>query len=132
MARIAGLELKDKDRVIYALTKVKGIGWSRSADILQTMKMDVSKRVVDLTSDDIAAITQKLEEYNVEGDLVREVRENVQRLKNINSYRGSRHSHNLPARGQRTRSNARTKRGARKTIGAFKKDELQKQTAPAA
>lgn len=127
MARIAGLELNDKDRVAYALTKIKGIGWVRSAEILKTVKMDKAKRVMDLTADEIASITQKLEDYNIEGDLVREVRENIQRLKNINSYKGLRHSRSLPVRGQRTRSNARTKRGARKTIGAFKKDELQKQ-----
>lgn len=128
MARIAGIELNDKDRLIYALTRLKGIGWARSEEILQSLKMKTSTRVGDLTSDDLSAITQKLDEYVTEGDLVREVREHVQRMKNINSYRGLRHSRNLPARGQRTRSNARTKRGARKTIGAFKKDELQKQT----
>lgn len=127
MARIAGIELNDKDRVIYALTRIKGVGWHISEEILQSLKMDTTKRVSELSSDDLAAITQKLENYVTEGDLVREVRENVQRMKNINSYRGLRHARNLPARGQRTRSNARTKRGARKTIGAFKKDELQKQ-----
>jgi len=131
MARLLGLELKDKDRVMYALTKIKGIGWVRSTEILQALKMDTSKRVSELNNDDLASLTQQLENYVTEGDLIREIRENVQRLKSINSYRGYRHAHNLPARGQRTRSNARTKRGARKTIGAFKKDELQKQTPTA-
>ena len=124
MARISGIEVNDNWRVAYALTKVKGIGWARSGEVLQALKMDTATRVSQLSNEDLSAISQQLEAYVVEGDLVREVRENVQRLKNINSYRGGRHARNLPARGQRTKSNARTKRGARKTIGAFKKDDL--------
>lgn len=124
MARISGIELNDNWRVIYALTKVKGIGWSRSKEILQALKMSETTRVSQLSNEDLSNITQKLEDYVLEGDLVREVRENIQRLRNINSYKGMRHAHNLPVRGQRTKSNARTKRGTRKTIGAFKKDDL--------
>jgi small subunit ribosomal protein S13 len=84
------------------------------------------KRVRELTPADIAKITEAIEKFPIEGDLVRQVRSNVTRLQQIGSYRGLRHSRNLPARGQRTRHNARTKRGKRKTIGAFKKEALAK------
>jgi len=128
MARVAGIELQDGWKVDYALTKIKGLGWSLSKKILKDAKVDSTKRVKDLTADEIAGIASKLEAYAIEGDLIRDVRGNIQRLISIGSYRGSRHSKNLPARGQRTRTNARTKRGKRKTIGAFKKEELAKKT----
>jgi len=126
MARIVGVDLNDKWKVDYALTNIKGIGWSVSKKVLKELNIDTQKRVKDLDSDEIAKIAKKLEEIPVEGDLVRIVRSNVLRLRNIGSYRGMRHSHALPARGQRTRRNARTKRGKRKTVGAFKKDALAK------
>jgi len=126
MARIAGIELQDNSKVVYALTKIKGIGWSLSEKILKTIKIDSSKRVSDLSSEEIAAIASMLEKYPTEGDLIRGVRGNITRLQNIGSYRGIRHSRGLPSRGQRTRSNARTKRGKRKTVGAFKKEALAK------
>ncbi len=91
-------------------------------------KIDTKKRVSELTADEIAKIGVELEKYSIEGDLVRDVRGNVQRLQVIGSYRGMRHSHNLPSRGQRTRTNGRTKRGKRKTVGAFKKEMLSKMT----
>ena len=128
MARIAGLELPDKDKVDYALTKIKGIGWSRSTEILKSVKIDSTKRLFDLSADDISKIVEKLEAYKIEGDLLRETRSNVQRLMAIGSYRGSRHSRGLPGRGQRTKSNARTRRGKRKTVGSFKKEVLATQT----
>lgn len=128
MARVAGIELQDSWKVDYALTKIKGLGWSLSKKVLKDSKVDAAKRVKDLTADEIASISTQLEKYAIEGDLIRDVRGNIQRLISIGSYRGSRHSRNLPARGQRTRTNARTKRGKRKTIGAFKKEELAKKT----
>lgn len=131
MARIAGVELEDKWRLPYALTKIKGIGWSLSQKIIKELKLDTSKRVSDLTADEVSKIASEMEKYPIEGDLVRQVRGNIQRLKTISSYRGVRHSKNLPARGQRTRSNARTKRGKRKTVGAFKKEALTKLQRPA-
>lgn len=126
MARLAGQELNDKDRVLYSLTKIKGIGMSSAKEILTKTDISYEKRVKDLASGDISKISEALEGYMIEGDLIRTVRSNVSRLQQIGSYRGFRHSHNLPARGQRTRHNARTKRGKRKTIGAFKKELLAK------
>jgi small subunit ribosomal protein S13 len=126
MARIAGVELQDNWKVNFALTKIKGIGWSLSERILGSAGIDKSKRVSDLASGDVSKITSQLEKYAVEGELLRQVRTNVTRLRNTSSYRGIRHARGLPSRGQRTRSNARTKRGKRKTVGAFKKDTLSK------
>jgi small subunit ribosomal protein S13 len=126
MARIAGVELQDKWKVDYALTNIKGVGWPLSRQILDSLKIDDSKRVSDLTSDEIAKIASKVEKYPIEGELARQVKSNVSRLQAIGTYRGGRHAKGLPARGQRTRSNARTKRGKRKTVGAFRKQALTK------
>lgn len=128
MARIAGIDLQDNWKVDYALTKVKGLGWSLSKKVMADASIDTKKRVADLNADEIAKITAELDKYAIEGDLVREVRGNIQRLQVIGSYRGMRHSKNLPARGQRTKTNARTKRGKRKTVGAFAKEMLSKMT----
>lgn len=124
MARIAGLELQDKARIDYSLTRIRGLGWTLSKKILVETKIPENKRVKDLTSDDISKITNKLEEFLIEGELAGKVRENITRLQRIGSLRGNRHSKGLPVRGQRTRTNARTKRGKRKTVGAFKKEVL--------
>lgn len=129
MARIVGIDLQDNWKVDYALTKIKGLGWSLSKLVMKDAAIDTKKRVSDLTADEVTKITTELEKYAVEGDLFRTVRANIQRLQVIGSYRGMRHSKNLPARGQRTKTNARTKRGKRKTVGAFKKDVLSKMTA---
>lgn len=132
MSRISGVEINDNWKVDYALTRIKGIGWTLSGEIMKALGIDKTKRVKDIGSDEIAKINAKLEEYPVEGELFRVVRGNVQRLQVIGSYRGVRHSRGLPSRGQRTRTNARTKRGKRKTVGAFKKEMLAKmQTAKA-
>lgn len=127
MARIAGIELQDNWKVDYALTNIKGIGWPLARKILVSTKVNVAKRISDLDPNEISKITSALEEYSIEGELVRQIRTNITRLKNINSYRGTRHSRGLPVRGQKTRRNARTKRGKRKTIGAFKKEAITKQ-----
>ncbi|MEJ2347794.1 MAG: 30S ribosomal protein S13 [Patescibacteria group bacterium] len=126
MARIAGVEIEDKLKVDYALTKIKGIGWALSKKILNSLKIDPSKRLSELTSDQIAKIASKMEEHSTEGDLIRKVREDISRLRTTGSYRGMRHTKGLPVRGQRTRTNARTKRGKRKTVGAFRKEALTK------
>ena len=126
MARISGQELSEKDRVLYALTKIKGIGMSLSHKIMKDAGISEDKRMRDMSPEDISKITEAVEKYPVEGDLVRRVMGNITRLQQTGSYRGSRHSKNLPSRGQRTRHNARGKRGKRKTIGAFKKDMLNK------
>ncbi len=128
MPRIVGVDLKDNWKVDYALTKIKGIGWSHAKKTIQELNIDSSKRISDLTPDQISQITTFLEKYETEGDLLRKLRNDIQRLKEIGSYRGMRHSRGLPARGQRTRSNARTKRGKRKTVGAFRKEALAKMT----
>ncbi len=124
MARIAGIDLKDNWKIDYALTQIKGVGWSLSKSILDSLKIDVAKRVTDLSTDEISQILAKLEEHPTGGELARRVRVNIQRLQVINSYRGMRHARGLPVRGQRTKTNARTKRGKRKTVGAFKKEAL--------
>ncbi len=124
MARIAGLEMKDQDRVVYALTRINGIGWPMAHKIMTAVKMDEAKRIKELGPEELTALTNELDGYTTEGDLVRQIRSNIQRLRDIGSYRGSRHAHGLPVRGQRTKTNARTKRGKRKTVGAFKKEVL--------
>lgn len=126
MARIAGVDLTDKDRIDYALTRIKGIGWALSKKILSGLKIEPSRRVSTLSPDEVSKISSKLEEYPVEGDLLRQTRGNIQRLQVTGTYRGMRHTKGLPVHGQRTRTNARTKRGKRKTIGAFKKEVLAK------
>ncbi|HWA52166.1 MAG TPA: 30S ribosomal protein S13 [Patescibacteria group bacterium] len=126
MARLAGIEMNDNLRLAYALTRINGIGWSKSEEIMKALKMDESKRLKDLGPDDFSVITTKLDEYTTEGDLVRQIRGNIARLREIGTYRGTRHAKALPVRGQRTRTNARTKRGKRKTVGAFKKEVLTK------
>lgn len=126
MARIAGIELQDNWKLDYALTRIKGIGWSRAKEIVNSLKLNSKARVKDLSSEDVNKIASKLEDYLTEGELIRTLRENVQRLKAIGAYRGIRHEKGLPVRGQRTKSNARTKRGGRKTVGAFKKEQLTK------
>jgi small subunit ribosomal protein S13 len=126
MARISGVELQDNWNINYALTRIKGIGWPLSKKIIKGLKIDNLKRISELTSDEIAKINASLEKYLLEGELARQVRANIARLQTIGSYRGARHTHGLPARGQRTRTNARTKRGKRKTVGAFKKEALNK------
>jgi len=126
MIRISGVELQESWKVEYALSKIKGIGAALSSKIVSSVKVDPSKRVSELTPEELAHLAAKIDEYPTEGELVRQVKANINRLQRIGSYRGIRHSRGLPVRGQRTRSNARTKRGKRKTVGAFKKEMLSK------
>ena len=128
--RISGVELQDNWKVDYALTKIKGIGWSLSGEVLKALKIENTKRVSELTTKEVSKIASKMEEYPIEGNLTRQIRENLQRLKQTGAYRGVRHSRSLPVRGQRTKTNARTKRGKRKTVGAFKKEALVKMQKP--
>jgi len=131
MTRIAGIDLQDNWKIEYALTNIKGLGWTLSKKVIHDSGIDSKKRISELTSDEISKISAELEKYQIEGDLIRVVRENIQRLQVIGSYRGMRHTRGLPARGQRTRTNARTKRGKRKTVGAFKKEMLSKMSVAA-
>ncbi|MBM3283912.1 30S ribosomal protein S13 [Candidatus Gottesmanbacteria bacterium] len=123
MVRIAGLDLQDHKRVDIALTYLYGIGRSNVVSLLKKADVEGAKRVKDLTEGEIGKIQKIIDkDYTVEGDLRAEISENIKRLKEIRSYRGIRHMKNLPTRGQRTRTNARTKRGKRKTVGALKKE----------
>jgi small subunit ribosomal protein S13 len=117
MARIAGVDLPRNKRVEIGLTYIYGIGRSLSNDILQKAGIDPDTRVKDLTEPEIAVLRETIDrEHRVEGDLRREVQQNIRRLIDIGCYRGLRHRRNLPVHGQRTRTNARTKRGPRKTV----------------
>lgn len=127
MVRLVGVNLPDNKRVAYALTLIYGVGFANGGVILRESNIDENRKVKDLTEEELKKIQTILEKkYKVEGDLKEEVRENIKRLKSIGSYRGLRHTHNLPLRGQRTKSNARTKRGKRKTVGALKKEDAVK------
>lgn len=124
--RILGTTIPDEKRVDIALAYLYGVGRGNVYDILKKAEVDPAKRVKTLSEEEQNRIQKILEEYKLEGDLKVEVQENIKRLKEIGSYRGMRHSKNLPVRGQRTRSNARTKRGKRVTIGAIKKEDAVK------
>ena len=117
MARIAGVDLPRNKRVVIGLTYIYGIGRSTSDQILDKAGVSPNTRVKDLTESEIAALREVIDrEYQVEGDLRREVQQNIRRLIDIGCYRGLRHRRNLPVHGQRTRTNARTKRGPKKTV----------------
>ncbi|MBS3810856.1 MAG: 30S ribosomal protein S13 [Halanaerobiales bacterium] len=118
MARIEGVDLPRNKRVEIGLTYIYGIGRSSSQDILENASVDFDTRVKDLTEAEISKIRKEIDKYPVEGELRREVRANIKRLKDIGSYRGLRHRRGLPVRGQRTRTNARTRKGPKKTVGA--------------
>lgn len=120
MARIEGVNLPRDKRIEYGLTYVFGIGLKSSQDILNKLKIDFDKRVKDLTDEEIAAIQKEISaNYITEGDLRKEIRQNIRRLQEIGSYRGLRHKKSLPVRGQRTKTNARTRKGPRKAGSAI-------------
>nr|AYR06422.1 ribosomal protein S13 [Rhodogorgon sp.] len=122
MARIAGIDLPRNKRIERALTYIYGIGLSRSQEILSKTGIDYQIRVINLSDQQIMAIRNILEsDYQIEGDLRKIESMNIKRLMEINSYRGKRHKMGLPLRGQRTRTNARTRRGSKKTMAAKKK-----------
>ncbi len=122
MARIAGVDLPREKRVEIALTYIYGIGRRSSQGLLQMAQVDPDTRVRDLAEDEVARLREVIDKNClVEGDLRREVQMNIKRLQEIQCYRGLRHRRNLPVRGQRTRTNARTKRGARRTVPGRKR-----------
>ena len=121
--RIKGADIPDPKKISYSLPYIYGVGLAKSKEILTKAKIDLDKRTKDLTNDEISTLTRLLDEYRIEGDLRREVQTNIKRLQEIGSYRGERHRRNLPARGQRTRSNSRTKRGRRMTVGSVRKED---------
>ena len=121
MARISGVDIPNNKRVVISLTYIYGIGRPTSEEILKKANVDENKRVKDLSEVELTAIRQEIANYQVEGDLRREVAMNIKRLMEIGSYRGLRHRKGLPVRGQRTRTNARTRKGPAKTVANKKK-----------
>ena len=122
MARIAGVDLPKKKRIEYGLTYIYGIGLYKSRQILDATKISYDKRVSDLTEDEAAAIRKEIQENHVvEGDLRKSVAMDIKALMDLGSYRGLRHRKGLPVRGQKTKTNARTRKGKRKTVGAATK-----------
>lgn len=128
MVRIAGIDIPNEKRIDIALSYIYGIGRGNAKPILKAAMVDASKRAKTLTEEEVNRLQKIIDTMKVEGELRQEVVANIKRLKEIGSYRGLRHSRNLPVRGQRTRSNARTKRGKRVTIGAIKKEAAQRVT----
>jgi small subunit ribosomal protein S13 len=132
--RIAGVEIPDNERAEIGLTRFFGIGPVNVIDLAKKAKIDLNTRVKDFSRDDIGNLMKALEDFKVEGDLKKEIRESIDRLKAIRCYRGIRHIVSLPCRGQRTKSNARTRKGKKKTVGSLTKEawakiETQQKTA---
>jgi len=126
MSRIAGQDLPDNKKVPYALRYIFGVGPKIANDVIKKTKINPDKRARELSSEEINKIQAVLDQIMIEGDLRRDINDNISRLKRIHAYRGLRHMAGLPTRGQRTRSNARTRRGAKKTIGALSKEAAAK------
>ena len=121
MPRMMGVDIPGRKRVEYALRYIHGIGPARAREIVAACKIDAAKHADDLTPDEIRDLTTYIQEnYRVEGDLRREVSQNIRRLISTGSYRGQRHRKGLPVRGQRTRTNARTRKGSKKTVSAVR------------
>ncbi len=127
MPRIAGISLNDNKQIVSAMTAIFGIGYSLAHSVLKQAQINPTKKTKDLTEEEIDKIRQIIEKnFKVEGDLKSQVAQNVKRLKEIGAYRGERHIRNLPVRGQRTKTNARTKRGKRVTVGSGRKTSNEK------
>jgi len=120
MARLVGVDLPREKRVETALTRIYGIGFTRSVELLSKTGVNPDTRVKDLSEDEVVKLREALGDYVLEGDLRREVSMNVKRLQEINCYRGTRHRKSLPCRGQRTSTNARTRRGKKRTVAGKK------------
>ncbi|MCL4199732.1 30S ribosomal protein S13 [Patescibacteria group bacterium] len=133
MARISGVDLPNEKRLDIALTYLYGVGRTNVIGILEKAGLDRARKFKSLTDDEVSKLTKIIEkETMVEGDLRRSVGDSIKRLIDIKSYRGIRHARRLPSRGQRTRTNARTKRGKRMTVGALKKEDRAKTETAAA
>ena len=126
MPRIAGVDIPDQPRLEHALTQIYGIGLHHSRKIIAQAQLNTDIRAGQLSSEQITSLQKIIANYKVEGELKKEVSQTITRLKAINTYRGTRHAQKLPSRGQRTKTNARTRRGRRVTVGAFKKEALAK------
>jgi small subunit ribosomal protein S13 len=127
LARIAGVDLPKNKKVLYGLQYIFGVGPNISAEILKKAEVNPDKKVADLNDEEIAQIRAIMtSDYKVEGALRSEVQQNIKRLMDIGTYRGVRHRRSLPARGQRTRTNSRTRKGKRKTVAGKKKAPSKK------
>ena len=127
MARIAGINVPDEKRVEIGLTYIYGMGLTRSQTLLSDLRIDPNTRVKDLHDGELNKIREYIEKkFKIEGDLRREITQNINRLKEIGSYRGLRHKANLPVRGQSTKTNSRSKRGRRVTVGSGRKKSAEK------
>ncbi|TSC95302.1 MAG: small subunit ribosomal protein S13 [Candidatus Berkelbacteria bacterium Athens1014_28] len=126
MARIAGIEIPNNKRIEIGLTYIFGVGLSTSKKILKNAKIDSNTLVSKLSPVEIETIRREIAKYRIEGDLRTEINQNIKRLKEIGTYRGHRHSRSLPVRGQRTKTNARTKRGKKVTVGSGRKKAAEK------
>ena len=119
--RISGITIPDNKQLEFGLTEVYGVGRPRAVEILNELSIPLNTKPTDLSTEQENAIREKVENFTIEGELKRAVAANVKRLKDISSYRGSRHAKRLPARGQRTKTNARTLKGVKKTMGSGKR-----------
>ena len=127
MARILGVEIPDNKKIEIALTYIYGIGSTQAKKVIKHTKIDAAKKVKELNEEDLGKIASFIQKsLTTEGDLKKELSENIRRLTEINSYRGSRHRHSLPVHGQRTRSNARTRKGPKKTVGVIRDKSARK------
>ncbi len=126
MARLCGVQIPTEKRVEISLTYIYGIGPSTSKKLLNELGINLNTKVKDLTEADLAKLREAFAKMQTEGDLRRKVQMDIKRLQEIGSYRGFRHRRHLPVRGQRTKTNARTKRGSKQTMGSGKRKELKK------
>ncbi len=126
MPRLSGVDIPEAKKINISIRYIYGVGPVNAESILVAANIDPDKRTKDLTSEELSRLQKIIDTVKVEGDLRKDVRQNIARLREIGSYRGSRHTKGLPVRGQRTRTNARTKRGKRMTIGALKKEAMAK------
>ena len=127
MARILGVDIPDRKKLVIALQQIYGVGPFRSTEICARLNLDPDRRVREMTEADICLLNKYIQDhYTVEGDLRRQVSQNVRRLMAINCYRGIRHKRSLPVRGQRTKTNARTRKGGKRTVGAIRDKTMRK------
>jgi|SRR3989344_7692953 len=128
MARIAGVDLPDNKRTDIGLTLLFGIGRSNVVQLLEKAGVEGSKRIKDLTEEEVNKLSKAVAGFTVEGDLRREIAQNIKRIEDIGTYKGLRHRRGLPVRGQNTRRNARTRKGKKKTVGTVRKEVVAKMT----
>ena len=127
MPRILGVDLPDRKKLLIALQRIYGLGPYRAAEVCARLKFDPNRRVKELTEADIGLLNKYIQDhYTVEGDLRRQVAQDIRRLMAIGCYRGTRHKRNLPVRGQRTKTNARTRKGSKRTGGAIRDKTMRK------